>query len=155
MLTVTVTGEGREMAAASGYDAFISYGHGHDRALAAQLQADLQRFAKPWYKMRAVRVFLDAASLGADPSLWASVEAALSSSGWLVLLASPDAARSEWVDREVRWWLEHRTADRLLVVGTGPGLAWDDQGRDWAADAPVPLALRGAFASEPLWLDLS
>ena len=143
------------MAAVSGYDAFISYGHGDDRVFAARLQADLQRFAKPWYKMRAIRVFLDAANLGADPGLWASIEEALGSSGWFILLASPGAARSVWVDREVRWWLEHRTADRLLVVGTAPGLAWDNEREDWAAGSPVPPALRGAFASEPLWLDLS
>ena len=55
----------------------------------------------------------------------------------------------------MQWWREHRSADQLLVVGTGPGLAWDEQERDWAAAAPVPRALRGAFPGEPLWVDLS
>jgi hypothetical protein len=40
-------------------------------------------------------------------------------------------------------------------VGTSPGLDWDEQKGDWAADAPVPPALRGAFRDEPLWVDLS
>jgi WD40 repeat protein len=40
-------------------------------------------------------------------------------------------------------------------VGTSPGLAWDQYRQDWVAGAPVPPALRGAFAEEPLWVDLS
>jgi hypothetical protein len=59
------------------------------------------------------------------------------------------------VNREVQWWLANGSADRLLVVGTSPGLRWDERKRDWAADAPVPPALRGAFREEPLWVDLS
>ena len=143
------------MASVLGYDAFISYSHRHDAVLGPALQTDLERFAKPWYRMRALRIFLDEADLAANPALWASIEDGLSSSQWFILLASADAAKSEWVDREVRWWVTHRSPDRLLVVGTGPGLAWDEQKRDWAADAAVPPALRGAFAAEPLWVDLS
>ena len=37
---------------------------------------------------------------------------------WLVLLASPQAAASEWVNREVSWWLTHRSPDRILIVAT-------------------------------------
>ena len=59
------------------------------------------------------------------------------------------------MNREVRWWIDHRSRNRLLVVGTTPGLEWDRQKQDWAADAPVPPALRGAFREEPLWVDLS
>ena len=143
------------MATSPGYDAFISYSHQHDRALGPALQTGLERFAKPWYRMRALRIFRDEANLSASPGLWAAIEDALQSSRWFILLASPDAAKSAWVNREVRWWLDHRPTDRLLVVGTGPGLAWDEQERDWVADAPVPPALRGAFASEPRWVELS
>ena len=128
------------MTAASGYDAFISYSHKHDAVLGPTLQAELQRFAKPWHKMRALRIFLDTADLAANPALWASIEEALGSSQWFILLASPDAAESEWVNREVQWWLTHRSPDRLLVVGTGSGLAWDAREQDWIADAPVPAA---------------
>ena len=37
-----------------GYDAFISYSHRLDAAITARLQAELQRFAKPWYRLRAL-----------------------------------------------------------------------------------------------------
>ena len=143
------------MAAVSGYDGFISYSHKHDVVLGPALQTSLERFAKPWYKMRALRIFLDAADLSANPALWPSIEDGLSSSRWFILLASADAAESKWVNREVQWWIDHGSRDRLLVVGTSPGLDWDEQKRDWAADAPVPPALRGAFREEPLWVDLS
>jgi hypothetical protein len=143
------------MAEVSGYDGFISYSHKHDAALGPALQADLARFAKPWYRMRALRIFLDTASLTANPGLWSSVEDALSSSRWLILLASADAAESKWVNREVQWWIANRSSGRLLVVGTSPGLAWDEQKRDWAADAPIPPALRGVLTDEPRWVDLS
>ena len=143
------------MMADTGYDAFISYSHKHDAMLGPALQANLERFAKPWYRMRALRIFRDTANLAANPALWQSIEDALRSSEWFLLLASADAAESEWVDREVQWWLTHRSPDRLLVVGSGSGLAWDKQKQDWTADAPVPPALSGAFTSEPLWVDLS
>jgi len=143
------------VALVSGYDAFISYSHRHDGVLGPVLQADLERFAKPWHRMRAMRVFRDAANLSASPALWASIEDALRSSRWFILLASADAASSAWVNREVQWWRANRSLERLLVVGTSRGLAWDRDKQDWAAGAPVPPALRGAFAGEPLWVDLS
>ena len=95
------------MTAASGYDASISYSHEHDHVFGPALQADLQRFAKPWYQMRALRISCDTANLAADPGLWASLEDALESSRWFILLASQDAAQSRWVRREVQWWLDH------------------------------------------------
>jgi hypothetical protein len=73
---------------ASGYDAFISYSHALDNALAPALQNGLEQFAKPWYRPRALRVFRDTTSLSANPGLWSSIEKALASSTWLVLVAS-------------------------------------------------------------------
>lgn len=143
------------MPPTSKYDAFISYSHQDDAVVGPALQAGLERFAKPWYQMRGLRVFRDTANLAANPALWASIEDALSSSRWLVLLASAGAARSAWVNREVEWWMAHRTAERLLVVATSPGLSWDSQEHDWASGAMVPPALRGAFTDEPLWIDLT
>ena len=143
------------MAAAAGYDAFISYSHQHDKLLGPALQAGLERFATPWYRPGTLRVFRDEASLSASTALWPSIEEALQSSDWFILLASPAAASSEWVDREVRWWLDHHGTERLLVLGTGPGLAWDERRKDWAAGAPVPPSLRGVFGGEPRWVDLT
>lgn len=137
------------------YDVFISYSHALDGTLAPTLQRELEQFAKPWYRVRSLRVFRDDASLSANPSLWSSIEQALSNSSWFVLLASPAAARSIWVNREVSWWLAHRSIDRLLIVRTEGEFRWDGHGGDCdGATAALPPALRGAFVEEPRWVDL-
>lgn len=149
------TGRSKPSAGGSAdFDAFISYSH-KDRELAHVVQVALQQFAKPWYRLRALRIFLDEASLGVQPRLWESIEDALENSRWFIFFASPDAAESEWVNREVQWWLYHRPTDTLLIVATSPGLAWDKGLKDWSLNAPVPPALRGMLAEEPRWADLT
>jgi hypothetical protein len=76
------------------YNAFISYSHTGDSELAAALQRALHRFAKLAFRLRAVRVFCDSASLAANPALWPTIETALNGSEFLILLASPQAAAS-------------------------------------------------------------
>lgn len=141
---------------AARYDAFISYSHALDGTLAPTLQREIERFAKPWYRPRALRVFRDNTSLSAEPGLWTAIEEALASSEWLVLLASPVAAGSTWVDREVAWWLANRSPERLLIVVTDGAFVWDEAAGDVDAEAStaVPPALVGALAEEPRWVDL-
>lgn len=135
------------------YDAFISYSHGEDRGVARRLQVGVEKFAKPWHRVRSLRVFLDTNSLSADPGLWSSVERALSSSSWFVLVASPRAAESKWVDREVRWWLENRSPERLLVVVADGTVEWDQERGDFAARSnALPPALFGVLEEEPRWV---
>ena len=134
---------------------FISYSHALDGALAPALQTGLEQFAKPWYRPRALRVFRDVTNLTANPGLWSSIEQALASSAWLVLMASPDAARSPWVDREVAWWLQHKSRDPLLVVlAEGEFACDDDAGASEVNAAALPPALRHAWDEEPRWVDL-
>jgi len=68
------------------YDGFISYSHAANDLLAPRLQAGLQRFAKPWWKRRALRIFRDESSLSANPHLWSSITTALDGSDWFVLV---------------------------------------------------------------------
>ena len=111
----------------SGYDAFISYSHALDGPLAMRLQTELQRFAKPWNRRRSMRVFRDQASLSASPALWTSIANALDNSRFLVLLASPEAAGSEWVSREVDRWREVKGPDTLLIALTAGEIVWDEE----------------------------
>src|SRR5215471_13365599 len=133
------------------YDAFISYSHAQDKPIAAALQSVLQRLGKPWYRRRALRLFRDDTSLSATPHLWPSIEQALGQSRFLLLLASPEAAASPWVGKEVAYWLAHNAADTLLIALTDGTLTWDNAAGDfdWSAATPLPAALKGAFASEP------
>jgi WD40 repeat protein len=138
------------------YAAFISYSHAVDARLAPALQSTLQRFAKPWYQMRGLRVFRDDASLSINAALWPAIETALSASEYFVLLASPEAASSPWVQREVDCWLRQRPIERLLIVVTEGELVWDAAAQDfhWNARTPLPPNLRGVFREEPRYLDL-
>jgi MTH538 TIR-like domain (DUF1863)/WD domain, G-beta repeat len=136
--------------------AFISYSHAVDGRLAPALQSALHSFAKPWYRLRALRVFRDQASLSANPALWASIETALKNSEYFILLASPDAARSPWVQREVAYWRTHRPTAKLLVVVTDGEAVWDDAAGDfdWDRTTALPRSLVGAFDEEPRYIDL-
>ncbi len=136
---------------ATSYDGFISYSHAADDLLAPRLQSALQRFAKPWWKRRAVRIFRDESSLSANPHLWSSITEALDTSGWFVLLLSPDAAQSEWVNQEIAYWVENRDPKKILPVVTDGSFGWADG--DVTGDA-VPDALRAVFSEEPRWVDL-
>src|SRR5262245_39768793 len=115
------------------YQGFISYSHAADNQLAPALQTGLRQFARPWYKLRACRVFRDKTGLAVTPKLWGSIVEALGQSEFFLLLASPGAAQSKWVNDEVQWWLEHRSPDRLLIVWTGGTLAWGKGDFDWPA----------------------
>ncbi|MFI7598172.1 TIR domain-containing protein [Actinoplanes sp. NPDC049681] len=134
------------------YDAFISYSRAADGQLAPNLQRELQVFAKPWNRRRMLAVFRDADSLSANPGLWTAIESALSQARYFVLLASPGSAASPWVRREVAWWLEHRTPQRILIVLTEGELVWRGSGFHPASSA-LPPELRLAFDEEPRWID--
>ncbi len=140
----------------TGYDAFISYSHAVDGQLAPALQLGLQRFAKPWYQRRALRVFRDEASLAADPGLWTAIRAALQQSNFFILLASPEAARSKWVAKEADFWCTHKSPSTLLIALTDGSIAWDETRSDfdWAHSNAVPETLRARVPEEPRWIDL-
>src|SRR5436190_5937093 len=120
----------------AGYDAFISYSHKADADLAPVLQRALHGFARPWYRLRALRVFRDISNLPAA-GLQSTIERVLRQTRFLILLASPEAAASPWVGREVSFWCEEKSSASLLIaVSEGEG-RWDDEAhdRDWEQTA--------------------
>jgi WD40 repeat protein len=140
------------------YKAFISYSHAADGRLAPAVQSALHRFAKPWYRLRAIRVFRDKTTLAATPALWPSIEKALGESEFFLLLASPEAASSPWVQREIAFWIERRPEDRdnFLIILTDGNLAWDNRSGDfdWATSDALPRIAGKPFVEEPMFLDL-
>src|SRR4051794_17284995 len=98
------------------YQAFISYNHAADGKLAPAVQRALQRFGRAWFSAASMRVFRDETGLGLTPDLWGQIQQRLAQSQCFLLLASPEAAQSQWVAQEVRFWLEHRPDDPLLIV---------------------------------------
>lgn len=140
---------------AARFDAFISYSRSASSRLAVELRGGIERFAKPWYRLRSSRVFLDDASMSANTGLWSNIEKGLTEADWFVLLCSPRSAASQYVTNEISWWLEHKSADRILMVLDEGEIFWKADDFDWDRATAVNPALSKAFAEEPRWVDLS
>lgn len=144
-------GDGRRI------DAFVSYSRAADSRLAPSIQRGLARLAKKWYRTRALNVFRDQTDLSASHALGASIERALADARFFVLLASPAAAESKWVAKEIEFWQRNRTSDTFLVALTDGTIRWDDEAGDfdWSVTDALPRSLSGYFEAEPLWQDLT
>ena len=140
------------------YDAFISYDH-DDRAVAQGIQRGLHRIGKRIGQLRALRVFRDSTDLSASPNLWGKVTDALGRSRYMIVVLSPNAVASKWVNKEVGYWLEERGPERLLFVVAGGEVAWDEATQRFdpdRSDAALPLLIqRGVLPTEPLYVDVT
>ncbi len=138
------------------YKAFISYSHAADGKLAPALQTGLHRFAKPWYRLRAMRVFRDETTLSTSPELWTSIETALKKSEYFIFLASPEAAQSFWVRKEFEFWMNNAKKDMLLIILTDGEIIWDRNmvDFDWSKTTAIPHKVQHGLRDEPLYLDL-
>jgi len=91
---------------------FLSYAHG-DRALAEQLAEDLRK--------RGLSVWSHEAELLPGDNVWLRNGEALKNSEAMVVLVSPEAMRSEWVQHEIEYALGNRNyEDRLFPVQVRP-----------------------------------
>jgi tetratricopeptide (TPR) repeat protein len=134
------------MASARPFRAFVSYSHA-DAAFAAWLQRKLEGYRLPRRLAGQVEplpgqspgrigpVFRDRPDLSAAQDLSAAVREAIALSSALVVVASPDAARSQWVAREIDLFRElHPDAPVLVALVRG----------DSADAVPEPLRAGGA-----------
>src|SRR5271169_1062264 len=138
------------------YNAFISYSHTADGALAAAIQSALHSFAKPWYKLRALHIFRDQTNLAVNPALWSSIRDALDQSLFFILFASPESAASPWVAKEAEYWIGRNGPSHVLIVLTGGTLKWDNSSGSFSSEhtTALPARLLRSFSEEPLFLDL-
>lgn len=138
------------LAAPKRFAAFISYAHSNEKA-AARLHKQIETYRLP-HKLRrsdggkaAARLgqlFRDRADLAAADSLSEAIRDALADSATLIVLCSPAAARSRWVNDEIRLF--------RALNPSAPVLAAVIEG-DPAAAMPVALTEAGR---EPLAADL-
>ena len=142
----------------SGFDAFLSYTR-RDRLVAAGIQRGLHLIGRRVGQLRALRVFRDDTNLEVSPDLWGKITAALDRARFLVVVLSPVAAQSHWVNKEVGYWLQHRGRENLLLVLAGGCLQWDGDHACFDAgvsDAAVPVLTQpGVLPVEPLFVDVS
>ena len=144
----SASGEGRHYA-------FISYSHVAGGKLAPSLEAALQKFGKPLFARPSIEVFRDETGLALTPDLWGDIQKALEQANAFILLASPDSAKSEWVQQEIRFWLEHKPVERMFLVRADGDIFWSGNDFDWSKTDALPPLLAGHFKSEPLWADLT
>ena len=129
------------------YRAFISYSHS-DSNFARWLHRSIERFALPATgaapRQRLAPVFIDRAELPAATDLSATVREALAGSAALIVVASPGARASAWVDREIALFRELHP-DRPILTALIAG----------EPDEAFPPALTGSGATriEPLAAD--
>lgn len=133
------------------YRAFLSYSHS-DRAFAASLHRALESFRVPFKLVgtatalgpvpaRLTPIFRDREELSASHSLSEAIEAALSQSSALIVVCSPSAASSRWVNEEIRFFKRLHGEKRIFaVIADGEPGATDMPGRE--AEECFPLALR-------------
>ena len=148
----------RSQGSSSTYDAFLSYSH-RDGAVAAGIHKGLHHIGRQVGRLNALRVFRDSTDLAANPDLWGKVTDAMERSRYLIVVLSPRAAASEWVDKEVVHWLQRRGPDQLLIVLAEGHLDWDEATGRFdpdRSDVALPvLTERGVLPTEPLYVDVT
>ncbi|MBO0608302.1 TIR domain-containing protein [Myceligenerans salitolerans] len=141
------------------YDAFLSYSRSAEGDFVPRVQAMLRGFGKGAAGPsddRDLRLFVDRSGLAAHPHLWLEIKNCLAASDRLIVFASPGAAASEWVDKEVRWWLAERSIHTVYIALTSGEIVFDHAaGRiDAEATTALPPALVEHLDREPRWVDL-
>lgn len=110
------------------YWAFISYSHSDDK-WAEWLHKSLETYKVPKNLVgkptregivpaRAYPIFRDRDELPGSANLGENIEAALRLSRYLIVICSPRAVQSKWVDKEVRMFKSWGREDRVLCLVT-------------------------------------
>lgn len=143
------------------YRAFISYAHS-DRKWAVWLHRALERYRVPKRlagvsgPRRIGKCFRDEEELGAAAELGPKIEKALQSSDVLIVVCSPRAAKSQWVNQEIAAFKqqgrEHRVFS-LIVDGTPHGQL-DADGNATECFPPALKVTAAGGAAEPLAVDV-
>ena len=154
------------------YYAFLSYSH-VDEKTAGWLHDELEGFRTPAALVgrltdngaiprRLSPIFRDRHELPASDDLAVSIREALDSSQFLIVLCSPAAAASRWVNAEIDMFKRHRPDGCVLAaIVAGEPFASDVPGRE--AEECLPPALRFKYdrrgrpttrRAEPLAADL-
>jgi len=111
------------------YKAFISYSH-KDRAWAKWLHRKLESYAFPKHLIESQTdivpiprnlkpIFRDREELAAGHNLGEKIEAALKASENLIVICSPNAAQSHWVNQEILYFKRNNRGAKIFSVIIG------------------------------------
>jgi len=143
------------------YRAFISYNH-QDKAWAESLQRALENYRVPRRLLgqegpfgpipeRLSPVFRDREDLSSASDLSQAVREQLEQSETLVVVCSPHAARSHWVNAEIRYFRSLGRSDRIycMIVNGDP----DDKNSEYSCFPPALWEGQGEDPRVPLAAD--
>lgn len=133
------------------YVAFISYSH-RNRPETEWLHGALERYRIPAKLVgketrlgpvpaRLIPIFRDRDELSAADELGEQLREALANSGHLIVVASPAAARSQWVNEEILTYKRMHGEGRVLALIVG-GEPWASNVAGREAEEAFPAALR-------------
>jgi tetratricopeptide (TPR) repeat protein len=135
------------------YFAFLSYSH-RDQAFADWLHRELEKFWVPSSLVgtltpngaiprRLTPIFRDQQELSAARELGVEIESALAASQFLIVICSPDAARSRWANAEVDTFKRSRPEGCVLAaIVAGEPFASESPGREQEECFPPALRQR-------------
>nr|VFJ87247.1 MAG: TIR domain-containing protein [Candidatus Kentron sp. H]VFJ88899.1 MAG: TIR domain-containing protein [Candidatus Kentron sp. H]VFJ95135.1 MAG: TIR domain-containing protein [Candidatus Kentron sp. H] len=135
---------------------FISYKHVSSTGFAMRLERALKGYAKPLLA-RPRRIFRDEKHIAPGIDLPRLIEEALEDSEFLLLLASPESARSPWVQDELDLWCRVlKRQERLVVILLDGDIEVDSESKqiDWSGTDALPTFMAEHLATVPLYLDL-
>ena len=151
------------------YVAYISYHHG-DRKVARWLHRAIETYRVPHKHLAATPVaprsrlrpvFLDREELSSSSNLAESLREALDESDFLIVVCSPAAAASRWVNEEIKLFKEQGKADKILclVVAGEPQAVRRGLAPELESFPPALFGTRvdgqlGAETAEPLAADI-
>ncbi|MDF1767995.1 toll/interleukin-1 receptor domain-containing protein [Maricaulis sp.] len=154
------------MSVGTRYRAFISYSH-RDQAFARALHRQLETYRVPSRLVgretalgsvprRLTPIFRDREDLAATGDLTASVRDALANSGTLIVVCSPDAVASRWVNEEIRAYRQLNPGGTILAAVLAGDPDADPEAEPQLACFPAALLEPGAdgVASEPVAADM-
>lgn len=151
MTRVLRSGPARRAAPHQRYMAFLSYSH-HDEATADWLHQTLEQYKVPprlvgqltemgAIPRRLTPIFRDRHELAAAGNLGEEIEEAINGSRFLIVLCSPAASKSRWINEEVICFKRLHGEDNILAaIIEGEPFASDIAGRE--AEECFPPALR-------------
>lgn len=135
--------------------AFISYSH-TDKKAAEELQNVLDDFQlsdalKEKYPNRPEvlrEIFRDDTGLPAGSNLTVEIQKQLDKSNYLIVICSPNAAKSEWVNKEIDYFKTHRDSTHIIpFIIDGVANAKDKDDQECFPSALKSLEARGANVS--------
>jgi len=139
------------------YDCFISYSQKADKIAVNAIQKSLEALGKRWFQKVSLNVFRDDTNLSYNTALSIEIEQALMQSTWLLYIASEHSAASDWVNHELKFWVEHKSPRNIMIVLYRGTISWDRKIGDFDKSTTTAIApsLFGVFKDEPLYLDLT